>query len=82
MVLLGVAAFFGAIFGVLCLTFLIVAIFWDSHRFYALGGFVLFYFGLALIAAQTLRKRALSRPKLFGATISELAKDYERLRSS
>ncbi|HEV8342174.1 MAG TPA: phage holin family protein [Candidatus Binatia bacterium] len=81
MALLAVIAFFGAGFGVLCLSLLIVAIFWDNHRFYALGGLVVFYLGLALIAVQILRKKALSRPRFLSATLSELAKDYESLKS-
>lgn len=79
-ILLAVVILFCASLGVLLLTIFVVAIFWDSHRFLVLGGFVLFYFGLALIAALILRKRALSRPRLFSATLSELHKDHERLR--
>lgn len=81
MVLLVVIVLFGAVFGLLCLTFLVVAIFWESHRFIALGGFTVFYLGLASTAAQNLRKMVLSRKKFFSATLSELSKDYERLRS-
>jgi uncharacterized membrane protein YqjE len=81
MALLAVIAFFGAGFGVLCLSLLIVAIFWDSHRFLALGGLVVFYLGVTLIAVQAIRKKALSRPKFLSATLSELAKDYESLKS-
>jgi uncharacterized membrane protein YqjE len=78
--LLAVVILFCAGLGVLLLTIFVVAIFWDSHRFLVLGGFVLLYFGLALIAALILRKRALSRPRLFSATLAELHKDHERLR--
>jgi uncharacterized membrane protein YqjE len=78
--LLAVVILFFASLGVLLLTIFVVAIFWDSHRFLVLGGFVLFYFGLALIAALILRRRALSRPRLFSATLAELHKDHERLR--
>ena len=79
-ILLAVVILFCASLGVLLLTIFVVATFWDSHRFLVLGGFILFYFGLALIAALILRKRALSRPRLFSATLSELHKDHERLR--
>jgi uncharacterized membrane protein YqjE len=78
--LLAVVILFFASLGVLLLTIFVVAIFWDSHRFLVLGGFVLLYFGLALIAALILRRRALSRPRLFSATLAELHKDHERLR--
>src|SRR2546422_601079 len=79
-ILLAVVILFCASLGVLLLTIFVVATFWDSHRFLVLGGFILFYFGLALIAALILRKRALSRPRLFSATLSELHKDHEHLR--
>ncbi len=80
-VLLAAILFFCAALGVLLLTVLVVTIFWDSHRFYVLGGFAVFYLGVALIAARMIRRKALSRPKLFSATLAELAKDSERLRS-
>lgn len=81
MVLLALLALFGASFGVLFLSLLIVAIFWDTYRLFAIGGLVVFYLGLAGIAVQTLRKRALSQPKFLSATLSELAKDIESLKS-
>ncbi len=79
-ILLAAIILFCASLGVLLLTILVVVIFWDSHRFFVLGGFVVFYFGLALIAGLILRKRARSRPRLFSATLSELDKDCERLK--
>ncbi len=79
--LLAVISLFCLILGVLLLTLFIVAVFWDTHRFYILGGFTIFYLGLGLILGLIMRKKALSRPKLFSATMSELAKDLKQLKS-
>lgn len=81
MVFLGAIFLFCASLGVIFLTLLIVLIFWDTHRFYVLGGFAVLYLGVGLIAGLILQKKALSRPKLFSGTLSELAKDRERLKS-
>ncbi|MGH7773950.1 MAG: phage holin family protein [Candidatus Binatia bacterium] len=81
MILLAVISFFCVSLGILLLTLFVVVIFWDTHRFYVLGGFVALYLGLGLTAGGILRKKAMSRPKLFSATLSELAKDIERLKS-
>jgi uncharacterized membrane protein YqjE len=81
MIALGAIALFCAGLGILFLTLLIVVVFWDTHRFYVLGGFAFLYLGLGLIAGLILRKKALSKPRLFSATLSELAKDREQLKS-
>ncbi len=81
MILLAVISLFCVSLGILLLTLFVVVIFWDTHRFYVLGGFTALYLGLGLTVGGILRKKALSRPKLFSATLSELAKDIERLKS-
>jgi uncharacterized membrane protein YqjE len=67
--------------GILFLTLFIVAIFWDTHRLYVVGGFAALYLILAWIMWLMLRKKARLRPKFLSATLSELAKDRDRLRS-
>ena len=81
MIVLGAIALFCASLGIIFLTLLIVVIFWDTHRFYVLGGFAVLYLALGLIAGLILRKKAMSKPRLLSATLSELAKDRERLES-
>lgn len=79
-IVLSVIAFSCASLGIIFLTLFVVVIFWDTHRFYVLGGFAFFYLGLGLIAALILRRKASPRPRLFSATLSELAKDREHLK--
>ncbi len=65
--------------GAVLLTTLIVVVFWDSHRLAALGGltalFLGFGGGLWWYAMHKLR----TKPRLFDASINELAKDREQL---
>jgi len=75
----------GALFcfgvGVVLLAILIVVVFWDSHRLLALGGVA----GLFLAAAAGLAWRAMRKiqtdPRLFDASLAELAKDRQQLTS-
>ncbi len=79
-ILLSFVALFCACLGVLLLTLLVVVAFWETYRLYVLGGFVVFYFGLALVAVLALRKKVISRPKFLAATLSVLARDRESLK--
>lgn len=79
--LLAIIVFFFASLGITFLTLLVVAIFWESHRLYVLGGFALLYLALSLIASLIVRKKFRSKPRLFSATLSELVKDREHLKS-
>lgn len=79
-VVLGVVSFLFLTLGLLLLTLFIVAVFWDGYRFYVLGGFALFYLAVAFITGFIIRNKTLSKPRLFSASLSELAKDRERLK--
>lgn len=79
MLLLGAISLFCAGAGVILFTFFIVVIFWDTHRVLALGGFAALYLVLGLATGLVLRRRMAARPRPFSATISELAKDRERM---
>jgi uncharacterized membrane protein YqjE len=67
--------------GVVLLTTLIVVVFWDTHRLAALGGLTALFLitgaGLWWLAMHKLR----TKPRLFDASISELAKDRDQLSS-
>ena len=71
--------FLFAALGLIFLSLLIVVVFWDEHRIAALGGIVLVYTLLALIAGLQLRKRLSQKSRLFSVTVDELRKDEERL---
>jgi uncharacterized membrane protein YqjE len=79
--LLGAISFFCLSLGIVLLTLFFVVIFWDTYAFYVLGGFVLLYLGLGVIVGLIARRKTLSKPRLLSATLSELAKDRDRLRS-
>jgi len=67
--------------GVVLLTTLIVVVFWDTQRLAALGGLTALFLitgaGLWWLAMHKLR----TKPRLFDASISELAKDRDQLSS-
>ena len=81
LILLGLLSLFCLSLGLLLLTLLVVVIFWDTHRVYVLGGFAALYLGLGLIVGVIVRRKIMARPRLFSATLSELAKDRDRLSS-
>lgn len=81
MILLSLIVVFCASLGVLLLTLFVVALFWETHRLYILGGLTVLYLGVSLIVGLILRRKARAKPKLLSATLTELGKDYEHLKS-
>lgn len=77
--LLGAIALFCAFVGVVLATIFIVALFWDTHPFLALGGAAAVYLAAGAIAALKAKSHATGIPKLLSATVSEFAKDRERM---
>jgi uncharacterized membrane protein YqjE len=80
--LLTLLLFFGLSFGIVLLTIFAVAFFWERGWILALGGLAALYLGIGVGAGLMLRKKILTRPGLFPATLSELGKDRNRLRGS
>lgn len=81
MVVLGAVALFCGAMALLLITAFIVIALWDQHRLWALGGLTVLY-GVGCIAAlSVLKGRASGRPKAFSASLAELARDEEALRS-
>jgi uncharacterized membrane protein YqjE len=74
--------FFGTGLGIILLTIFAVAIFFERGWIYALGILAALYLGVGAVAGVMLRQRVLLRPGLFPATLGELAKDRDRLRSA
>jgi uncharacterized membrane protein YqjE len=74
--------FFGLGLGLILLTIFLVALFWERGWILAIGGLAGLYLCVGIVAALKLRSRILARPGLFPATLGELAKDRDRLRSS
>lgn len=72
--------FFGL--GVLALSLLVVAIFWDTYRLAAIAGVALVHLMIAFYCVLSARKLAASKPKLFSATLAEFGKDRAALSST
>lgn len=80
-ILLALIVVLSAVLGVFLLTLFVIALFWETHRLYILGGLAVLYLTVSLIVGLILRKKALAKPKLLSATLTELARDYEHLKS-
>jgi uncharacterized membrane protein YqjE len=80
--LLTLLLFFGLSFGFVLLNIFAVAVFWEKGWVLALGGLAALYLGVGVVAAVLLRKKVLTRPGLFPATLAELEKDRDRLKAS
>jgi len=80
--LLALLLFFGLSFGFILLNIFLVAVFWEKGWVVALGALAAVYLGIGIVAAVLLRRRILTRPHLFPATLAELGKDRDRLRAS
>lgn len=74
-----IVALLAALIGLFMLALVIIFIFWDTHRIVAsiavTGALML----IAVAAALVLRAKIRSRPRLFDATLTELAKDRAAL---
>ena len=79
MFFLSLSALFCFGMGVLLLTVFIAVLFWDDHRLAVLGGLCILFFVSGTLMAMSLRNKAQSKPKLFSASLAELAKDREQL---
>lgn len=75
------AAIFFIALGIIMLTLLAVAAFWDSHRLLAIGGFAGIYLLLGIAFGVTVFRRATERSRVFEDSLQELAKDREGLSS-
>lgn len=80
--ILAVASLLCLTFGALLVTFLVVVVFWETdYRLAVVGGLALLYLAAGVVVGLITRRKSRSRPKLFPATLGELAKDYQRLSS-
>lgn len=79
MLLWTVAALFFAVLAVVLLTLLVIVYFWDSNRLLALLVLTGIFAGAAGYAWSVASKMSKGRPRLFAASIAELAKDREQL---
>ena len=74
----GALFFFGV--GILLLTILLVAVFWDSsHRITAIVVLAGVFLAAGIGVAIGMRNRMHARPRLFSASLDELARDKDQL---
>lgn len=74
-----VCALFFLFFGLVMLSLLIVIYSWESDRMLALGLLTSGFIAIGLILAILIMRSLRTMPKLFEASIAELAKDREEL---
>ncbi len=77
----GLVALFFAFTGVILSAIAFIVLFWDSNRVLAAAGLAVAFVLLAVIAALVFVAKAKARPRLFKASLDELAKDRSELES-
>ncbi len=82
MLFFALAALFCFGMGIMLLTVFIVVLFWDDHRLAVVGGLCLIFLASGILMALLLRSKALAKPRLFSASLGELAKDKAHLEAS
>ena len=78
LVLVAVSVFFVA-FGLVLLTLLVIAMYWDTNRLLVIGGVAAFYIVAGVALAAVARQRVAAGSHLFEASLGELKKDRDRL---
>lgn len=77
--LFAVAAVIVGAVGVLIATVFVIVLFWDTHRLLAIALVALAYLVGSIGLARRAQRAWRDQPRLFAATLGELAKDRERL---
>ncbi len=72
--------FFGL--GVIALSLLVVAAFWDTYRLTAIAGVTLVYLGISVYCVISAKQQLAQKPKLFSVTLAEIRKDRAALSST
>lgn len=71
--------FFGV--GVVMVTILLAAVFWDTHRFLVLGALAGFFLVAGAATWGFAVRKIRAKPRLFAASLEELLKDRRQLNS-
>lgn len=67
--------------GVILTTVLIVAAFWSSYRLSVLTGLTVLFLAAGAISWTRAVRQRTNRPRLFSASMAELAKDHQQLNT-
>lgn len=81
MLLYGFLALFFFGLGMLLLSVLVIALFWDTYRFAAIAAVAAVYLGVAWLFVECLRRQLRSKSRLFSASIAEFGKDRAALEA-
>lgn len=81
MLLWAFIAIYAAGMGLFLTALVLIFAFWETHRILVSVIVICVFFAIAVIAALTWRNKLLNRPRLLEATLAELARDSERLKS-
>ncbi len=79
LLLFAASALFSFALGVLLIVFFIIVLFWDTHRLIAIGLLAGASLVVGAAAWSVFLKKLKDKPRLFAASIGELAKDREQL---
>lgn len=72
-------ALFAAGIGLFLAALVVIFVFWDTHRVLAAVAMTAIFFAIAMGAALHLRNKLRNRPRMLDGTLSELARDRQRL---
>lgn len=78
---LSLMALFCFVTAVFLAIFLVIVLFWDGYRLWAIGGLMVFFGAAAFFIGLGVRSRFRQGPGMLAETRAELAKDIERFRS-
>lgn len=70
---------FSLLFGLVLLVILIVVLYWDSHRVFVLSLMTGSFLSIGILLALFVRAQINAMPRLFEASLGELAKDRDHL---
>jgi len=74
-------ALFCAGIGIVFTTLFLVYAFWGTHPLLALGIPAVFFLLFAVLAWRAVAAKVRTKPRMFSASLAELAKDREKLKS-
>ena len=77
--LYGLVAVFFISIGIILATFLVIVIYWDTHRLEVVGICTAVYLVLGFASALVVRSKLRNKPKAFSTTVAELRKDKDNL---
>jgi uncharacterized membrane protein YqjE len=81
MLMYGFLALFFFGLGMLLLSVLVIALFWETHRYAAISVVAAVHLGIAWLFVECLRQQLKRKSRLFSASIAEFGKDKAALEA-